>query len=54
MVAVGSISVESYTKTVQHLRGGIVESIHVEDGDRFYSYIAKPISDMLARAIRED
>ncbi len=33
VVAAGSVSVESYTKTIQHLEGGIVESIHVEDGD---------------------
>ncbi|WP_405278203.1 HlyD family type I secretion periplasmic adaptor subunit [Cobetia sp. Ld8] len=33
VVAPGSVSVESFTKTVQHLEGGIVESIEVEDGD---------------------
>lgn len=33
VVAPGSVSVESFTKTVQHLEGGIVESIRVEDGD---------------------
>lgn len=33
VVAPGSVSVESFTKTVQHLEGGIVESILVEDGD---------------------
>ncbi|WP_286902771.1 HlyD family type I secretion periplasmic adaptor subunit [Vreelandella sedimenti] len=33
VVAPGSVSVESFTKTVQHLEGGIVKSIEVEDGD---------------------
>lgn len=33
VVAPGSVSVESFTKTVQHLEGGIVERILVEDGD---------------------
>lgn len=33
VVAPGSVSVESFTKTVQHLEGGIVNSIQVEDGD---------------------
>lgn len=33
VVAPGSVSVESFTKTVQHLEGGIVKSIQVEDGD---------------------
>ncbi|ALM52867.1 HlyD family type I secretion periplasmic adaptor subunit [Halomonas huangheensis] len=33
VVAPGSVSVESFTKTIQHLEGGIVESILVEDGD---------------------
>ncbi|WP_261397664.1 HlyD family type I secretion periplasmic adaptor subunit [Halomonas sp. DP8Y7-3] len=34
VVAPGSVSVESFTKTVQHLEGGIVERIHVEDGSQ--------------------
>ncbi|RUR32499.1 HlyD family type I secretion periplasmic adaptor subunit [Vreelandella andesensis] len=34
VVAPGSVSVESFTKTVQHLEGGIVERILVEDGDQ--------------------
>lgn len=34
VVAPGSVSVESFTKTVQHLEGGIVEQIHVEDGSQ--------------------
>lgn len=34
VVAPGSVSVESFTKTVQHLEGGIVENILVEDGDQ--------------------
>ncbi|GED23835.1 HlyD family type I secretion periplasmic adaptor subunit [Halomonas halmophila] len=33
VVAPGSVSVESFTKTIQHLEGGIVEEIRVEDGD---------------------
>ncbi|QPL45860.1 HlyD family type I secretion periplasmic adaptor subunit [Halomonas sp. A40-4] len=33
VVAPGSVSVESFTKTIQHLEGGIVKSIQVEDGD---------------------
>lgn len=33
-VAPGQVVVESYSKTVQHLHGGIVEEILVEDGDR--------------------
>ncbi|MGQ7247101.1 HlyD family type I secretion periplasmic adaptor subunit [Halomonas sp. V046] len=33
VVAPGSVSVESFTKTVQHFEGGIVEAIRVEDGD---------------------
>lgn len=34
VVAPGSVSVENFKKTVQHLEGGIVEEIRVEDGDR--------------------
>ncbi|SHE86702.1 membrane fusion protein, epimerase transport system [Modicisalibacter ilicicola DSM 19980] len=34
VVAPGSVSVESSKKTVQHLEGGIVKEILVEDGDR--------------------
>ncbi len=34
VVAPGSVSVESFKKTVQHLEGGIVERIPVGDGDR--------------------
>lgn len=33
VVAPGSVSVETFKKTVQHLEGGIVEEIRVEDGD---------------------
>jgi epimerase transport system membrane fusion protein len=32
-LAPGSVTVESYRKTVQHLEGGIVEAINVRDGD---------------------
>lgn len=32
-LAPGTLAVESYRKTVQHLEGGIVEAIHVRDGD---------------------
>lgn len=32
-VAVGQVKVESNTKTIQHLEGGIVENIHIKDGD---------------------
>ncbi len=34
VVSHGIVSVESHRKQIQHLEGGIVESIHVEDGDR--------------------
>ncbi|MCJ8286866.1 HlyD family type I secretion periplasmic adaptor subunit [Halomonas sp.] len=33
VVAPGSVSVESFTKTIQHLEGGIVADVMVEDGD---------------------
>lgn len=33
VVAPGSVSVESFKKTIQHLEGGIVKKILVEDGD---------------------
>ena len=33
VVAPGSVSVESFKKTVQHLEGGIVKQIAVQDGD---------------------
>jgi epimerase transport system membrane fusion protein len=33
VVASGSVTVEGYRKTVQHLEGGIVKSLHVRDGD---------------------
>jgi len=33
VVAPGSVSVEGHTKTIQHLEGGIIESIVVADGD---------------------
>ena len=32
-LAPGSVTVEMYRKTVQHLEGGIVKAIHVRDGD---------------------
>lgn len=32
-LAPGSVTVEGYRKTVQHLEGGIVKAIHVRDGD---------------------
>ena len=32
-LAPGSVTVEVYRKTVQHLEGGIVKAIHVRDGD---------------------
>jgi epimerase transport system membrane fusion protein len=32
-LAPGSVTVEGYRKTVQHLEGGIVKEIHVRDGD---------------------
>ncbi|MCL7929581.1 HlyD family type I secretion periplasmic adaptor subunit [Halomonas llamarensis] len=34
VVAPGSVSIESFKRTVQHLEGGIVEALHVEDGDK--------------------
>lgn len=34
VVAPGSVSSESFKRTIQHLEGGIVEDIHVEDGDK--------------------
>jgi epimerase transport system membrane fusion protein len=33
VVAAGAVSVESFKKTIQHLEGGIVEEILVQDGD---------------------
>jgi epimerase transport system membrane fusion protein len=33
VVATGTVSVESFKKTIQHLEGGIVEEIFVQDGD---------------------
>jgi epimerase transport system membrane fusion protein len=33
-IAPGEIKVEGYRKTIQHLEGGIVRSIQVDDGDR--------------------
>ncbi|GHC29951.1 HlyD family type I secretion periplasmic adaptor subunit [Kushneria pakistanensis] len=33
VVATGTVSVESFKKTVQHLEGGIVSQINVDDGD---------------------
>ena len=33
VVAQGSVTVEGYRKTVQHLEGGIVKALHVRDGD---------------------
>lgn len=32
-LAPGSVTVEGYRKTVQHLEGGIVKALHVRDGD---------------------
>lgn len=32
-LAPGSVAVENYRKTVQHLEGGIIKAIHVRDGD---------------------
>lgn len=34
VVAPGSVSIESFKRTVQHLEGGIVEELLVEDGDK--------------------
>ena len=34
MIAIGNVAVKGKPKTVQHLNGGIVTSILVEDGDR--------------------
>lgn len=34
MVAPGSVSIESFKRTVQHLEGGIVRELLVEDGDK--------------------
>ncbi|CAM3442346.1 HlyD family type I secretion periplasmic adaptor subunit [Halomonas lysinitropha] len=34
VVAPGSVSMESFKRTVQHLEGGIVEELLVEDGDK--------------------
>ena len=33
VLAPGSVTVEGYRKTVQHLEGGIVKALHVRDGD---------------------
>jgi epimerase transport system membrane fusion protein len=33
VVAPGAVSVESFKKTIQHLEGGIVDEINVDDGD---------------------
>jgi epimerase transport system membrane fusion protein len=33
VLAAGSVTVEGYRKTVQHLEGGIVKALHVRDGD---------------------
>ncbi|MCG5530547.1 biotin/lipoyl-binding protein [Halorhodospira halochloris] len=33
VVAQGTVTVDSYRQTVQHLEGGIVERLHVRDGD---------------------
>lgn len=33
VLASGTVTVDSYRKTVQHLEGGIVQRIHVRDGD---------------------
>jgi epimerase transport system membrane fusion protein len=33
VLATGSVAVEGYRKTVQHLEGGIVKALHVRDGD---------------------
>ena len=32
-VAVGKVSADLDKKTLQHLEGGVIESIHVKDGD---------------------
>ncbi len=34
VVAPGSVSIETFKRTIQHLEGGIVREILVEDGDR--------------------
>lgn len=34
VVAPGSVSIESFKRTVQHLEGGIVQQLMVEDGDK--------------------
>ena len=34
VVAPGSVSIESFKRTVQHLEGGIVRELLVEDGDK--------------------
>mgnify|MGYP003126471540 FL=1 len=34
VVAPGSVSIESFKRTVQHLEGGIVRELPVEDGDK--------------------
>lgn len=33
VLATGTVTVEGYRKTVQHLEGGIVKALHVRDGD---------------------
>lgn len=51
VVAPGSVSIESFKRTVQHLEGGIVREILVEDGDRVEA--GEPLivlSDTQARA----
>ncbi|MCG5534679.1 HlyD family type I secretion periplasmic adaptor subunit [Ectothiorhodospira mobilis] len=34
VVAQGTVTVDTYRKTVQHLEGGIIKAFHVRDGDR--------------------
>ncbi|MFW2134618.1 biotin/lipoyl-binding protein, partial [Ectothiorhodospira haloalkaliphila] len=33
VVAQGTVTVDTYRKTVQHLEGGIIRTLHVRDGD---------------------
>lgn len=51
VVAPGSVSIESFKRTVQHLEGGIVEELRVEDGDQVNAGdILVVLSDTQARS----
>jgi epimerase transport system membrane fusion protein len=51
VLAPGSVTVEGYRKTVQHLEGGIVKALHVRDGDNVKKgQILVELDDMSTRA----